>query len=99
MKKVEKHCKKLHEKDPNLYHKEIVQIHFNTWHYVDANLWVSLVYRIFDKLNEKKMVCENTMKCKTKNLKLEVGGVSFKQTNKKHETPIFGRRCGVLKNF
>ena len=32
--------------------KNIVQIPFNAWHYMDANLWASLVTHIFDKLAE-----------------------------------------------
>jgi hypothetical protein len=30
--------------------KEIVSIYFNAWHYLDANLWASLVTEIFDGL-------------------------------------------------
>lgn len=30
--------------------ENIVQIEFNAWHYVDANLWASLVTHIFDQL-------------------------------------------------
>lgn len=29
---------------------EVVQIHFNAWHYSDSNLWASLVSNILDKL-------------------------------------------------
>jgi|GEM_PF-5936530 len=32
------------------YCKGIVQIHFNAWSYMDANLWASLVSRIFEEL-------------------------------------------------
>src|SRR5262249_50661176 len=34
------------------YCSEIVQIHFNAWHYLDANLWASLVSEIFNRLFE-----------------------------------------------
>ncbi len=34
------------------YCSEIVQIPFNAWHYLDANLWASLVSEIFKKLFE-----------------------------------------------
>jgi hypothetical protein len=30
--------------------RRIVQVEFNAWHYLDANLWASLVTHIFDKL-------------------------------------------------
>jgi hypothetical protein len=34
------------------YCANIVQIGFNAWHYVDANLWASLVARVFEGLDE-----------------------------------------------
>ena len=33
------------------YCKGIVHIHFNAWSYMDANLWASIVSRIFDELH------------------------------------------------
>ena len=35
--------------EPEFCH-QIVQIEFNAWHYLDANLWASLVTHIFDQL-------------------------------------------------
>jgi hypothetical protein len=32
------------------FYKYIAQIRFNVWHYVDANLWISLVEHIFNQL-------------------------------------------------
>ena len=32
------------------FHKHIVQIRFNAWHYLDTNLWANLVSEIFDQL-------------------------------------------------
>jgi hypothetical protein len=32
--------------------KNIVQIEFNAWHYVEANLWASLVHQIFSRLHQ-----------------------------------------------
>lgn len=32
------------------FHHNIAQIRFNAWHFVDANLWASLITRIFDGL-------------------------------------------------
>lgn len=42
------------EKDnrPSAFSSHIVQITFNAWHYVDANLWASLACRIFEGLDE-----------------------------------------------
>ncbi|MEO1436421.1 MAG: P-loop NTPase fold protein, partial [Bacteroidota bacterium] len=42
--------------DPNAappigFHKHIVQIRFNAWYYIDANLWASLVTTIFERLS------------------------------------------------
>lgn len=31
----------------------VVQIEFNAWHYLDANLWSSLAVRVFDRLSEE----------------------------------------------
>ena len=36
----------------DLYCTGIAQIHFNAWSYLDANLWASIVSRIFEKLYE-----------------------------------------------
>jgi hypothetical protein len=38
--------------EPSFFCSEVVQIDFNAWHYVDANLWASLVTRIFEGLSE-----------------------------------------------
>ncbi|HNE09007.1 MAG TPA: P-loop NTPase fold protein [Leptospiraceae bacterium] len=35
------------------FYENIVQIEFNTWHFVDANLWASLVNHIFSNLKIK----------------------------------------------
>lgn len=41
----------LHDEDGKPYYfRDIAQIRFNAWHYVDANLWASLVSRIFEEL-------------------------------------------------
>lgn len=33
------------------YHQDVVQVEFNAWHYVETNLWASLVTHIFETLN------------------------------------------------
>jgi hypothetical protein len=32
------------------FYQHIIQIEFNAWHYVEANLWASLVYHLFENL-------------------------------------------------
>ena len=39
------------ESDKRSYHERVVQIRFNAWHYVDTNLWASLVDHIFVELD------------------------------------------------
>ena len=36
--------------DTGTYCKEIVHVWFNSWHYSDANLWASLITKIFEEL-------------------------------------------------
>ncbi len=36
--------------NPTSYCSSVVQINFNAWHYVDADLWASLISHIFDNL-------------------------------------------------
>ena len=35
----------------NRFHKDVVQIRFNAWHYIETNLWASLVEYIFQELD------------------------------------------------
>lgn len=37
---------------PTAYHAHVVQIEFNAWNYVEANLWASLVTHIFEHLHQ-----------------------------------------------
>ena len=39
-------------KSGEVFHTSIVQIRFNAWHYIDTNLWASLVDHIFFELND-----------------------------------------------
>jgi hypothetical protein len=41
--------KKIRQRDQDFY-RRIVQIEFNAWHYVEGNLWASLVQHIFENL-------------------------------------------------
>ena len=40
-----------HEK--TAYVKNVIQIEFNAWHYLDANLWASLVTHLFEQIQEQ----------------------------------------------
>lgn len=51
MNKLEKEIDKLSGSDPNVFCEEIIPIHFNSWHYSDANLWASLSSRIYEELD------------------------------------------------
>ncbi|MEA2570789.1 MAG: hypothetical protein QOI24_2790 [Acidobacteriota bacterium] len=49
-------------RDKEIFYERIVQIDFNAWHYVEANLWASLVEHIFRNLSvagEKPIDVEN----------------------------------------
>lgn len=60
MEKMQAHVKSLEkiareasrEQEPTAYHTNIVQILFNAWHYMESNLWASLVDHIFQELNK-----------------------------------------------
>ncbi len=36
----------------DLFHQDVVQIRFNAWHYMESNLWASLVEYIFSELDK-----------------------------------------------
>ncbi|HEX8394988.1 MAG TPA: P-loop NTPase fold protein [Longimicrobium sp.] len=52
--RIRKHASDAEQKVPGseAFHSRIVQITFNAWHYMDANLWASLVTGVFDGLAE-----------------------------------------------
>jgi O-acetyl-ADP-ribose deacetylase (regulator of RNase III) len=37
------------------YHREILQMTFNAWHYADTNLWASLATEFFDQLTKEEV--------------------------------------------
>jgi len=39
-----------HSRNATIYHRNIVQIEFNAWHYIEGNLWASLIEHIFSNL-------------------------------------------------
>ncbi|MDN3550508.1 P-loop NTPase fold protein [Mucilaginibacter aquaedulcis] len=52
MRKLMDRVSQFAESGNELYCGGIAQIHFNAWSYLDANLWASMVSRIFDQLND-----------------------------------------------
>lgn len=53
MRKLKKEIELLPSQDNfDTFSKGVVHIHFNAWSYVDANLWASIITRIFEGLNE-----------------------------------------------
>jgi len=40
-------------KDTDIFSKNIVHVKFNAWHYSDTNLWASMVYKIFDRIDDE----------------------------------------------
>jgi hypothetical protein len=53
-KEVERLCESARRNpDASEYCQDVVQIRFNAWHYLDANLWASLVSEIFNQLFER----------------------------------------------
>ncbi len=51
MNSLEKEIRGLEGKE--LYYSKIIQITFNAWHYMDANLWASIASHVFEELHEK----------------------------------------------
>ncbi|WP_286966740.1 P-loop NTPase fold protein [Flavobacterium sp. UBA4854] len=51
--KLKERIMKLSQDNPaNAFCQGIAHVHFNAWSYMDANLWASIVTRIFEGLNE-----------------------------------------------
>jgi hypothetical protein len=48
------------------FHSRVAQITFNAWHYVDANLWASLVSHILEKLVETIVPSEDDARVRKK---------------------------------
>lgn len=52
MNKLRDKIEHLSDSGKNEYRSGIAHIHFNAWSYLDANLWASIVTKIFEGLNE-----------------------------------------------
>jgi len=55
------------------YCQPIIQIEFNAWHFLDTNLWASLVSEIFDRLHEKIRPPETPLEETRRRLVKELG--------------------------
>jgi hypothetical protein len=47
---VDEQIREVTKNPGEVFHRDIVQIRFNAWHYLDTNLWANLVCEIFDQL-------------------------------------------------
>lgn len=82
MAKLKEEIKSISEKAINIdipVCKGIAHIEFNAWHYMDANLWASLVFHIFNELN---MVCGNITPDQKKEIDLYKNLVSWEELTK-----------------
>lgn len=71
-------------RDPGkVFHKQIVQIRFNAWHYLDTNLWANLVCEIFDQLFVKLDERPDTTAAQVEKLKGELAKQSALATEAK----------------
>ncbi|MFF2889710.1 P-loop NTPase fold protein [Paenibacillus sp. NPDC057967] len=52
MKQMQQQVTELSQREDKLFHKKIVQIEFNAWHYMDTNLYASLADHIFKSIHE-----------------------------------------------
>ena len=62
MNRISHALNQLAESDSPGFHSDIVQVEFNAWHYMESNIWASLVDVIFRELDEhiRKAEGENT---------------------------------------
>jgi hypothetical protein len=67
---IDEKLRSLMDRAETVFHKNIVQIRFNAWHYLDTNLWANLACEIFDqlflKLEERKTDAEQVELLKAK---------------------------------
>lgn len=53
MKELESKIEKYTESNNEVFCKDVISVKFNAWHYSDTNLWASLVYKIFEEIDNK----------------------------------------------
>jgi len=69
---LHKEIEDLTKKADKAFHRKVVQIHFNAWHYLDTNLWANLVCEIFDNLFHELVAREDTPNEKVAELKKQL---------------------------
>ena len=71
----------------NIYCEGITHIHFNAWSYIDANLWASIITRIFESLNNyiKNDAAEDSEKQAIKKTLTERLNITQEQLEKTQE--------------
>jgi hypothetical protein len=69
----------------DVFCRKVVQIHFNAWHYLDTNLWASLVCEIFDKLFAQLAERPDTTEAKVEELKQKLAKESALAAETKKE--------------
>lgn len=52
MRKLKERIDQHSRENPSMFCEKIVHINFNSWHYSDANLWASLITKIFEDLRK-----------------------------------------------
>lgn len=83
MHRLEEQMEELGRTAPTVYCDKVVHIRFNAWHYVDANLWASLVAHIFERLADH---AGEDPKAREQELleRLEVSRVALERRRREH---------------
>ncbi|RZK38627.1 MAG: hypothetical protein EOO90_21710 [Pedobacter sp.] len=90
MGKLDSEIKRLSQQGSPSYRKGIAQIHFNAWSYTDANLWASMVSRIFEGLyqyinaNSATLLAKDEIKKKL-NSELVITSEHLKEVNQQRD--------------
>jgi hypothetical protein len=58
------------------FYQDIIQIEFNAWHYVEANLWASLVYHLFENLRTSTQATDIDPEAQRDTLLAQLGAVA-----------------------
>lgn len=79
MRQLQDEIDRLARRKGNTFCKSVVQIEFNAWHYVEANLWASLVQNIFQNLKTSDEDSEAARE-RTNKVIEELGGAIAERT-------------------
>jgi hypothetical protein len=83
--------------ETSVYCRDIVQVKFNAWHYVEANLWASLVDHLFRELKQA-VDKEDIEKKRYDNLLEELGIAKAKATEVREELEQAEKRLRSVEN-